>query len=124
MRKRFNQMVLSLALALGVASMATVPAGAINVFDDACTGTNNNTTICKAKKDSVDPLIQAIVGILLFVIGVISVIMIIVGGIRFNLSGGDPSQVKSARETIIYAVVGLVISLLAFAIVKFIVGWF
>lgn len=114
-----------MTVVLGMASLVAAPAGAINAFDgNACSGTNKNTTICKAKKDSADTFVETIVAILLWAVGLISVIMIIVGSIQFVLSSGDPSQVKSARETIIYSVVGLVVALLAFAIVKFVVGWF
>jgi multisubunit Na+/H+ antiporter MnhB subunit len=68
--------------------------------------------------------VQTIIGILSFVIGVVSVIMIIVGGIKYVLSNGDASQVTSAKNTILYAVIGLVVALLAYAIVNFVVTQF
>lgn len=124
MMKRIQSIVLSLAMVLGLSVFVAAPAGAINVFNDACKGTNNQTEICKAKSDSADNLVENIVGILLWAVGVISVIMIIVGAIRFVLSAGEASSIKAARETIIYAIVGLVVALLSFVIVKFVVGWF
>ena len=48
--------------------------------------------------------------------------MIIVGGIKYSTSAGDPAKVSSARLTIMYAIGGLVVSILAFAIVYFVVG--
>jgi hypothetical protein len=48
--------------------------------------------------------------------------MIIVGGLRYVTSGGDASSTKAARDTILYAVVGLVIAVMAFAIVNFVLG--
>lgn len=54
--------------------------------------------------------------------GVISVLMIIVGGFMFVTSGGNPQNATKARETIIYAVVGLVVSLFAEILVAFILG--
>lgn len=68
--------------------------------------------------------IRNITNTLLLAVGVISVIMIIIGGIRYALSGGDESGVKSAKDTILYAVVGIVVSLLAYAIVNFVIGRF
>lgn len=53
---------------------------------------------------------------------VISVLMIVVGGLMFVTSGGNPQEVTKARETIIYAVVGLVVSLVAEALVAFVLG--
>jgi uncharacterized membrane protein len=61
-----------------------------------------------------------IVNILLFVIGAISVIMLIVGGIRYTVSAGDASAVTGAKNTIMYAIVGLVVAFLAFAVVNWV----
>lgn len=52
--------------------------------------------------------------------GLLSVIFIIIGGIKYVLSGGDSSGIKSAKETITYAIVGLIVTLLAFGIVNYI----
>ncbi|MEO5499574.1 MAG: hypothetical protein ABIR46_03680, partial [Candidatus Saccharimonadales bacterium] len=69
-------------------------------------------------------LINRIINLLLFLIGAIAVIMIIIGGIRYTTSGGDSSQTKGARDTILYSVVGLVIAIMAFAIVNFVMSRF
>lgn len=70
------------------------------------------------------PQIRNITNILLLAIGIISVIMIIVGGIRYAVSGGDGEGTKAAKDTILFAVVGLVIALLSYAIVNFVLGRF
>ena len=57
---------------------------------------------------------------LMYGIGIISVVMIIIGGIRYATSGGNAEKVKSAKNTILYAVVGLAVALLALAIVNFV----
>ncbi len=67
-------------------------------------------------------IFTTIVNILLFIIGAISVIMLIIGGIRYTISGGDSGQVTSAKNTILYAIIGLVIAFLAFAIVNWVLG--
>lgn len=120
-----------LGLVLGIGTTALAPqVGAINVFKacpDASTLKPGETMpeVCKAKNDDqVSTLVTSIINILLFAIGTIAVIMIIVGGIRYTLSNGDASQIKSAKDTILYSVIGLVVSLLAFAIVSFVVGKF
>jgi len=66
--------------------------------------------------------IKSIVNILLFVIGAISVIIIIIGGIRYVTSAGDSNQISGAKNTILYAVVGVVIALMAYAIVNFVLA--
>lgn len=54
------------------------------------------------------------------VVGVIAVIFIIIGGINYTTSQGDPVKVKKAKDTILYGIIGLIVSLLAFAIVQFV----
>ncbi len=67
---------------------------------------------------------QTITNVLLFVVGAISVIMLIIGGIRYVVSGGDSTAVQGAKNTILYAIVGIVICLLAYAVVSFVIGSF
>lgn len=69
-------------------------------------------------------MFSKITNILLFVIGAISVIMVIIGGLRYVLSGGDSSNIQAAKNTILYAIVGIVVALLAYAAVNFIIGSF
>ncbi|MCX6728155.1 MAG: pilin [Candidatus Saccharibacteria bacterium] len=64
---------------------------------------------------------QTIVNISLYVIGAISVLMLIYGGIRYTTSGGDAKNVTAAKNTILYAIVGIVVAILAYAIVNFVI---
>jgi hypothetical protein len=63
-----------------------------------------------------------IVNLMLYLAGAIAVIVIIYGGIRYVTSTGDAARVKAAKDTIMYAVVGLIVALLAYAIVNFVVN--
>ncbi len=63
---------------------------------------------------------EKVTNILLFLVGAISVIMLIIGGIRYVISAGDQAQVTAAKNTILYAIVGIVVAFLAFAAVKFV----
>ena len=67
-----------------------------------------------------DGLIKKVVNLLLWAIGIVSVIMIIIGGIRYATSNGDSNNVTAAKNTIMYAVIGLVIAIFAYAIVNFV----
>ena len=67
-------------------------------------------------------IFTTIVNVLLFVIGAVSVIMLIIGGIRYTVSAGDSGNVTAAKNTIMYAIIGLVIAFLAFAIVNWVLG--
>ena len=58
----------------------------------------------------------------LYIVGIIAVIMLIIGGIRYVISGGDAKKVTDAKNTVLYAIIGLVICFLAFAIVNFVIS--
>lgn len=66
-------------------------------------------------------IFTTIINILLFIIGVVAVIMLIIGGIRYVVSGGDQAAVTAAKNTILYAVIGIIIAILAYAIVNFVI---
>ena len=59
---------------------------------------------------------------ILYIVGIIAVIMLIIGGIRYVVSGGDSKKVTDAKNTVLYAIIGLVVCILAFAIVNFVVN--
>lgn len=65
-----------------------------------------------------------ITNIMIYAIGIISVIMIIIGGFRYVLSGGDSKNTTAAKDTILYAVIGLVVALLAYSIANFVLKQF
>lgn len=69
-------------------------------------------------------IFRTITNVLLFIIGAVSVIMLIIGGFRYVTSQGDSSQVASAKNTILYAIIGLIIAILAFAVVSFVTDQF
>lgn len=69
-------------------------------------------------------IFRTITNVLLFLIGAISVIMLIVGGIRYVVSGGDSTAVQNAKNTILYAIVGVVVAILAYAVVNFVITSF
>ncbi|HSX41093.1 MAG TPA: pilin [Candidatus Saccharimonadales bacterium] len=67
-------------------------------------------------------LFHQVANLLVFLAGAIAVLILIIGGIRYVTSTGDASRIKQAKDTILYAIVGLVVVLLAYAIVNFILG--
>ena len=61
-----------------------------------------------------------ITSILLFIVGAVAVVMLIFGGIRYIVSGGDQANVTAAKNTILYAIIGIIVALLAYAAVSFV----
>ena len=92
---------------------------------DSAKGDSVKTCLFKNDKTGADAcssgIFTDIVNAALFLIGAISVIMIIYGGIRYTISGGDAKNVTAAKNTILYAIVGIIVAILAFAIVNFVI---
>ena len=76
-------------------------------------GTSSNT---------LQDYITIVINVLLGLIGVVAVIMLIIGGFRYVLSQGDEKATKGAKDTILFAIIGIVVAILAFAIVNFVIG--
>ena len=92
----------------------------------ACKGVSDSGTNCDdaAVDSTISNLISTIVDIFSWVIGVVAVIMVIYGGFKYVTAAGESSKVKSAKDTILYALIGLVIVGLAQVIVRFVIGQF
>jgi hypothetical protein len=104
-------------------------AGAANIQSNLCNGSNFTISSgtggsCAKGGDisSVNKTLTKAVNIISAVVGVIAVIMIIVGGFKYITSGGDQNKIASAKSTLIYAIIGLVIVALAQIIVHFVIN--
>ena len=124
--KIFTKILITGALIFGLFGILTPPVFATNGID-ICSGDGKGSIYCDNKAGSetkVNSIIGNIVQVLLTAVGVISVIMIVIGGIMFALSSGDAQKAAKARNTVLYAVVGLAVSLFASAIVNFVFNRF
>lgn len=75
---------------------------------------------CDKKNTDITGIFRTVANILLFLVGAIAVIMLIVGGFRYVVSGGDAGATKGAKDTIMYAIIGIVVAFLAYAAVNFV----
>jgi hypothetical protein len=111
----------------GTAESAAACPSSLQSGANAAKGADTNACLFTNNKDKGTPgacqsgLFTNIVNALLFIIGAVSVIMIIYGGIRYTISGGEAKNVTAAKDTIIYSIVGLVVAILAYAIVNFVI---
>ncbi len=89
----------------------------------ACIGSGGTWTngACTATGPSLDSIIHTVVNVLGILVGIAAVIMIMVGGFKYITSGGDSGSMASAKNTVIYAVIGLVIVALSQFIVRFVI---
>lgn len=65
---------------------------------------------------------KQVTNVILYIAGVVAVIMLIIGGIKYVVSGGDSKKVTDAKNAVLYAIIGLIICFLAFAIVNFVIS--
>ena len=93
------------------------PAGAGNVC-----GRDADGHAIPCSDSALNNLITQIINVFSIIVGVIAVIMIIYGGFRYITSGGDSGKVGEAKNTIVFALVGLIIVALAQFIVKFVLN--
>lgn len=106
---------------LGLASAVSQPAMANGFGDEINKGLEQ---VGGQQTADAGSIIKTIVNALLFLIGVVAVIMIIWAGVQYTTSAGDSSKVATAKNTIVYAVVGLIVAIFAYAIVNFVVSTF
>lgn len=104
------------------------PVLAEDPLSEACKGSAGASSVCQSSsKDPVtgnDGVLVGATKLLTTAVGAASVIMIIVGGFRYVTSAGDSNTTKAAKDTILYAVIGLVIALVARALVLFVLREF
>lgn len=122
------------ALRASVVASTFLPAAALGAEGDCpatidpATSTINQGVECSKGASSADSLFgpagvfSQISNILIFLVGAVSVIMLIYGGFRYVISAGNSDQVGAAKNTIIYSIVGIVVAILAYAVVGFVTG--
>ena len=119
---KIRNFILIIGAVVGISLMVPSGAYAASAIGEQCA--NSEADVCKRADAKPSDVVYQIVNVLLFVIGAISVVMIILGGIMYTTSNGDSGQITKAKNTIIYAVVGLVVAFVAFAVVEFVVKKF
>ncbi|MBR3386476.1 hypothetical protein IKG68_02825 [Candidatus Saccharibacteria bacterium] len=125
MKKLIITIFTSLALLLGFTSITATP---VNAADSICEMSGVSDEVKKAsgcdggsEKEISDSIIAIINGIIA-VLAIVAVIVIIYAGIQYMTSAGDASKLKRAKDTLLYAVIGLIICALAAGITNFAIG--
>ena len=111
-----------LTTGLGIALVATpvsaLGEGGASAGIGAARGDNTPSNLVNGDSS----IIKRAINIMLFAVGVLSVVMLIFGGFRYVISGGKKESVTNAKNTILYAIVGLLVAVFAYAIINFILG--
>lgn len=114
--------VMCLAMVFAAVSPVSLPVYA-DAKDEAKRGADM-TNSGGGSNQNLPDIITTIINVMLFIAAALAVIMIIYGGIRYITAHGDEKQVKVAKDTIVYSVTGLIIAILAYALVTFIFNTF
>jgi hypothetical protein len=131
---KIKNMLVAVVALFALATPVAVPAVVFAAVDDTSQGLCGGVDITPGATGStcesstgdsanrVSTLLRRIINVFSWIVGVIAVIMIVIGGLKYITSGGDSGNVSSAKNTILYALVGLVIVALAQFIVRFVLG--
>lgn len=123
---QFLRAPLLVASLLAVVFATPLSASAVNVFQNCSSGTFKQTSYCQqAASQTGNPLIHFItivINVVSFVAGAAAIVVLIISGLRFMLSNGDSNAVASARNGIIYALVGIGVIVIAQGIVVFVLN--
>jgi hypothetical protein len=122
--KRIGLMVSALLLSFSFAFAAPQVGFAAGAKDAVCEGVGlggggSNCGVPAGSK-SVSDIVALVINILSVVVGVAAVIVLIFAGLRYILAAGDSAKISSAKDTILYAIIGLVVASLAQVIVRFV----
>ncbi len=120
-------------ITVAVAALAIVTSGLISGSAFAATSSSiscpadlpNRDLICASSTGGESKLINTVSNVLTAIygiVGILAVVMIVVGGVKYMTSQGDPGKLQSAKNTIMYSIIGLVVVLAAFAITNFILS--
>lgn len=134
MIKKLKQLLttLSLATMFALPAMPLAAVHAVEIDDGLNCGANLTASgisdpaancpvdTSGASGQRVDAIIELVINIFSLIVGVVSVIMIIIGGLKYITSGGDSGNITGAKNTILYAIIGLVVVALAQVVVKFV----
>jgi hypothetical protein len=111
--------VVALSVALSLISTPVVYGlSLMDVIDGSYRGQGQPTDLFSGT----DALIPRLINLMLFIVGILAIVFLIFGGIRYVISAGDKTKVDAAKNTILYAIVGLIVAILGYAIVNWVIG--
>ena len=122
-----QRLVITLLIAVGVVALFGQPAVAVDIIPNCQTTGGASCSI--VKEDRLNYMTGAtgvwgVIQLVMTILGAVAVIMIVIGGIKYTISQGDSSALTSAKNTILYSVIGLVVAISATAIIGFVSSYF
>lgn len=125
MKKR----LIAILLLLSAFVMPVVNVSAVEVGNDpACSKLTDKEALAAAgcptgEEDAkIGDVAKNIINVVITVLGLVAVLFVVIGGVNYTTSQGDPQKTKKARDTILYAILGVILAVLAYTIVNFVIS--
>ena len=120
MKNKLTKIIVAVLTLAFAGSLVAAPAFADDPFcKDGMGSAAQEAMGCKKDQRPMEVIVIDIIKVIIGALGIVAVIFIIIGGVRYMTSSGDVGKIKTAKDTILYAVIGLAICALSFAIVNF-----
>ena len=120
-----KKVVAAVLMVVCVISVGSVTLAAGDNISPVCkdgSGVNEELKKAAGCKDvgGVESKVGDAINVVIYALGIVAVVMIVFAGQRYIVSQGDPTKVKKAKDMIMYSVIGLIVAILAYAIVNFV----
>lgn len=126
MIQKIRHTILLTFTTLAIGFLLAAPALAVDPLKASCkaSGGGNSSEVCKPAGSlfGSNSIWGNVVNTLIFIVGAAAVVAIIIGGLYYITAAGDDSQIRQAKNTILYAVIGLIVAVAAGGIVNFVLG--
>ncbi|MDZ7744458.1 MAG: pilin [Candidatus Saccharibacteria bacterium] len=119
LKYKTKQIMLASSLGVIYSALFTVAVQAQSAIDSARGGVDD---LSPGGTPEVESVVATAISLFSLVVGIAAVIMLIIGGFKYIISSGDSNNINSAKNTILYAIIGLVIAALAQVLVRFVLG--
>lgn len=126
--KKISRLLFVALAGLSLSLVAAAPVAAVDVVAPNCEGEAVNSAVCRDNQSTASEnpifgpsgILTRVINILSILVGIAAVIAIMISGLRMTLSQGEPNTLATARRSLLYAVLGIVVAALAQAIVIFV----
>ena len=121
--KKFSKLYLSTGLAINFLITSAVPAYAVGICPDPAKVGTGFDALCK-KEATLSGIVQLVVNLVLFVGLVAALVFLIIGGIKWIMSGGDKAQTETAKNAVTSALIGLAVVVGAYILINVVLSFF
>lgn len=124
MKRIYLGLISLFAVGMMATALAAPSVGAADLLGPGCKGVSDSSGVCSEKGNGSKGVTNSVkkgINAAIYVLGIICVLMVILAGFLYTASSGDASRIQTAKNTLMYAIIGLIVAILSFAIVNFVI---